>query len=451
VKSNSSSERQPLVWMDATTSWREKGALANGTLRVEGSYAAALHKVMGPQLQFCRYSRTSKRFMPMAIPPEPDGANRSQRHRALEQDANGLLSLRKTGRHLERRLRGLWRNSLSWGLQRLDAGMKRPPFADARAGDVLLLAGENWSRYDFAILTRMRREQQIRLAAVCQDLIPLKCPQFFDGESFVARFRRYADFLVGEVDLLIAISNSTSDDLLEHARNCGGLRGRLETIRLGADFDVETAPQRPRELPDLSPRSFVLSVSTIQSRKNFDLLYRLWHRLSEESLADLPRLIIVGRRGFGSADLLWQISRDPLVERSIKVVHHASDAELSWLYRNCLWTLYPSFYEGWGLPVSESLAHGKYCLASDTSSLPEVGQGLIRLLDPLDFRAWHDSVLDLLRSPEILAEHERRIVGNYQPVTWRQSAERLALELRQLLDRQPSAAFQETNLDNATP
>ena len=420
--------------MDATTSWREKGALANGTLRVEGSYAVALRKVMGPQLRFCRYSRTSKRFKPMATLPEPGGADRFQRQRVFDQTANGPLSLRETGRRFERRLRGLWRNSLSWGLQRLDAGTKRPPFADARAGDVLLLAGENWSRYDFALLSRMRREQQIRLAAVCQDLIPLKCPQFFNGESFVARFRRYADFLVGEVDLLIAISRSTQNDLLEHARNCGGVQGRLQTIHLGADFDVETAPQRPRELPDLSPGSFVLSVSTIQSRKNFDLLYRLWRRFSEERLADLPRLIIVGRRGFGSADLLWQISRDPLVERSIKVVHHASDAELSWLYRNCLWTLYPSFYEGWGLPVSESLAHGKYCLASNTSSLPEVGQGLIRLLDPLDFRAWHDAAVELVHAPEILAKHERRIAENYRPLTWRQSAERLAGELRQLLE-----------------
>src|SRR5207247_4170450 len=142
--------------------------------------------------------------------------------------------------------------------------------------------------------------------------------------------------------------------------------------------------------------------STIQSRKNFDLLYRLWRRFSEQNRPETPKLVIVGRKGFGSSDLLWQISRDPFVQQSITLLHRVSDAELSWLYRNCLWTLYPSFYEGWGLPISESLAHGKYCLASNTSSIPEAGQGLIQLLDPLDFRAWHDCLSELMLAPEKL-------------------------------------------------
>jgi glycosyltransferase involved in cell wall biosynthesis len=443
-------DREALVWMDATTSWREGGALANGTLRVEGCYAAALHKVMGQGLRFCRYNRTAGRFTSITTLPQRSGTNRPERRRGFERAASAPFSAREIGRQLERRFRRLWQNSLAWGLQGLDARMKRPSFAEARAGDVLLLAGENWARYDFDLLCRLRHDQQIRLAAVCQDLIPLKYPQFFEGQGFVERFRRYADFLVGEVDLLVAISSSTRNDLLEHARHCGGVRGRLKTIQLGADFDSEAAAERPHELPDLMPRRFVLSVSTIQSRKNFDLLYHLWRRFSEEGLADLPRLIIVGRSGFGSADLLWQISSDPLVQRSIKVLHHVSDAELSWLYRNCLWTLYPSFYEGWGLPVSESLAHGKYCIASNTSSIPEAGQDLIGLLDPLDFRAWHDCIVELVHGPERLAALEKRIVENYRAVTWRQSAERLAGELRQLLAMRPPGKIGEGNLGSAS-
>ena len=69
---NASGDRAALVWMDTTTSWREREACANGTLRVEASYASALRQVLGPQLRFCRFAGTAKRFVPIAVPRAPD-------------------------------------------------------------------------------------------------------------------------------------------------------------------------------------------------------------------------------------------------------------------------------------------------------------------------------------------------------------------------------------------
>jgi glycosyltransferase involved in cell wall biosynthesis len=212
------------------------------------------------------------------------------------------------------------------------------------------------------------------------------------------------------------------------------MTGRLATVQLGALFAVETGGSPPRALTGLAPGGFVISVSTIQSRKNFDLLYHLWRRLSAEGTKNLPKLVIVGRRGFGSSDLLWQIQHDPVVRDSVAVVHDASDAELAWLYRNCLFTLYPSFYEGWGLPVSESLAYGKHCLASNTSSLPEAGQGLAQHLDPLDLPAWRAAVLELIHTPGLLAQREADIAARFRAVSWAESAERLAAEIDALAD-----------------
>jgi glycosyltransferase involved in cell wall biosynthesis len=429
-------DRTPQVWLDVTTSWRERSGQSNGTLRVEGSYGAALSQIMGPRLHLSRYIRTTKRFLPVASLPKLDGNRSSGRHRSLGPAAStDAPSLKKIGRNIERSFRTLWRGGLGWAVQQLDTHSGTTPFSDARPGDVLLLAGETWSQYDFDVLRQLRRAHQLRLAAICQDLIPVKCPQYFESGAFVERFRSYADFLVSDVDLLLAISNSTKADILDHARLHGGIQGRLETIRLGADFDSAAVPEKPAALADLVPGTFVLSVSTLQSRKNFDLLYRLWQRFSAQRLPNLPRLVIVGRRGFGSADLLWQMSHDPLVEKSITVVHTISDSELSWLYKNCLWTLYPSFYEGWGLPVSESLAHGKYCLASDSSSLPEAGEGLIRHLDPLDFRSWQEAITELVGKPAILAEYEKRIASTYRPLGWLESAKRLDEKLQELLLR----------------
>ncbi len=99
-------------------------------------------------------------------------------------------------------------------------------------------------------------------------------------------------------------------------------------------------------------------------------------------------------------------------------MNHVSDAELNWLYDHCKFTLYPSLYEGWGLPIVESFNHGKACIASNTSSMPEAGQGLAVHLDPMDFSAWYQQVLQFVDQPQRLADVESRIREHYQPRSW---------------------------------
>jgi glycosyltransferase involved in cell wall biosynthesis len=196
-------------------------------------------------------------------------------------------------------------------------------------------------------------------------------------------------------------------------------------IELGADIAAGVTPIRPGAIAALGGRPFVLSVSTIQSRKNFDLLYRLWQRFALKREADAPHLIIAGQPGFGSRDLLYMMCHDPWTAGRITLLHGASDAELAWLYEHCLFTLYPSWYEGWGLPISESLAYGKTFVASDRSSLPEAGQGLGIHLDPYDLMAWSAEVLRLSRDHAARAAMERRILAERRRPQWADCARRI--------------------------
>lgn len=68
--------------------------------------------------------------------------------------------------------------------------------------------------------------------------------------------------------------------------------------------------------------------------------------------------------------------------------YNVGDEELAWLYENCLFTVFPSEAEGWGLPISEALDRGKYCLASDNTSLKEAGEGLVFHASLQDRQAW---------------------------------------------------------------
>ena len=419
--------REPAIWLDLTTSLRTRGPAHSGTTRVEQSYAATLGAVLQERLRFCRFDRARRRFF--TLPSLPDFAQPSPAAFARAKSSGAGVERRASlGRRAEQTVRR-WRNQTLGAFSRASGAAI---FPEARAGDVILFAGETWGYHDAELLARLRRERGLRYAAVCQDLIPLVHPQFFAEQDFVSRFGKYFDFLVNDVDLTVAISQSTKADFLRCAAARGGARGRVEVVQLGADFDLTDAPAGFDRLPGLQPGQFVLSVSTIQARKNFDLLYHLWQRLSAERVPGLPKLIIAGQRGFGTADLLWQIAHDPVVRDTIVVLDRVSDAELAWLYRNCRFTLYPSFYEGWGLPVSESLAYGKFCIASNTSSLPEAGQGLALHLDPLDFAAWHRAIVELLASPQLLAERERKIRESFVLTTWRQSAERLGEALLRL-------------------
>ncbi len=322
----------------------------NGTMRVEKSYYRELRQIMPETLRLCRYQASRRRFVSIAT--LPSAGKTGNVARSAHRVHGGAPRL---GRRIEQAVRA-WRRSAAAGAFRLLdrlRGDHGSPFAEARTGDVLLLTGENWSRFDFAVLRLARQRSGMRVAAICQDLIPIKCPQFYEADGFIERIERYADFLVNDADLVIAISEKTRSDVLAYARGRGGLRGDIHTINLGHDVGAPAPAERPPALGMLEPKKFVLSVSTIQSRKNFDLLYHLWQRLSEEGLPDLPKLVIAGRKGFGSKDLLWQIAHDPAVRDCVVVRHDISDAALAWLYRECAFTLYPSFYEGWGLPVSE--------------------------------------------------------------------------------------------------
>jgi glycosyltransferase involved in cell wall biosynthesis len=415
--------------MDVTTSWRARHGQMNGTLRVEQSYAKAINELMAPQLHYCRYHRTRRCFIPVATYPDhlrgkPSAASRS----VARQKSSPLRAL---GRQVERTLRN-YRREIVGSVMNLGKSMTTTGPGLCGPREVLLLAGENWAQYDFNVVARLREERGTQIAALCQDLIPITCPQFFESDEFVGRYRAYVDFLIRDVNLIVAISESTKSDILNYARHNGGIRGHIAVVQLGADLISAKFARPPSDLPNLRARKFVLSVSTIQSRKNFDLLYHLWRRLAEQRIPDLPMLVIVGQRGFGSQDLLWQIEHDDQTKDKIAILHHTKDEELSWLYQNCLWTMYPSFYEGWGLPISESLAYGKYCLASNSSSMPEAGAGLANHLDPLDFAAWRDAIVELLSSPERVATLERSIRAKYRPMTWLRSGESLLNEINAL-------------------
>lgn len=338
--------------------------------------------------------------------------------RALAAQFNAIASgataaraaARLAGRQVRRladMLRGRW-------------GGERVVFAP---GDVLFAPGAAFIHPGYpALIARIRRERGVRFALLLYDIIPVRRPEFVD--TFHARsFRAWLDGILPECDELFAISRSAAAEVEDHARRAGlALRGPVRPIPIGTGFGgAPVAVPRDTGLP--APGSYVLFVSTLEARKNHLLLFRVWRRLLDTMPADeVPTLVFAGRVGWMVDDLMQQLRNTNFLDGRIVLVDQAGDAELAALYRGCLFTVFPSFYEGWGLPVSESLGFGKPCIVSNATALPEAGGGLAKYFDPDDMLGATALIRETIRDRAGLAEWTARVVREFTPVPWHDSA-----------------------------
>ena len=109
----------------------------------------------------------------------------------------------------------------------------------------------------------------------------------------------------------------------------------------------------------------------------------------------------------------------------VRLIADATDTELAALYRGCRFTLFPSLAEGWGLPVTESLAFGKPCLAARTTALLEAGGDLVRYFDPESVPDAYTAIRAVISDPGELAPWEAEISRRFVPTSWRTTAEAL--------------------------
>jgi alpha-1,3-rhamnosyl/mannosyltransferase len=157
----------------------------------------------------------------------------------------------------------------------------------------------------------------------------------------------------------------------------------------------------------LAERRFALAVSTLEPRKNLATLIAAHGRQAPAARAALP-LCVAGTRGWGDLGLP-PVTESLRREGSLRFLGYVRDSELRDLYASTALMLYPSFYEGFGMPVTEALACGAPVAASDAASLPEALGEAGRLIPPLDVEAWTAALREAAEAgPDSEAERERR-------------------------------------------
>jgi len=154
-------------------------------------------------------------------------------------------------------------------------------------------------------------------------------------------------------------------------------------------------------------------------RKNHYLVFQAWSWLLERhGRGDVPTLVCVGKRGWMFEQAQRFLEARPDIENHIVRLSDISDAELASLYQACLFTVYPSLYEGWGLPVTESLCHGKACLTADHSSLPEAGGRFADYYNGNSLKSFVDQTQRLIFDVDYRQAREHLIDTEFKPRSW---------------------------------
>lgn len=289
----------------------------------------------------------------------------------------------------------------------------RPP----GAGDYILILGEQWLYPDsMSQIEALKDQCGVRVASLIYDLVPFLTRQYH-WEGFTDAFEKCILATARISDVLLSISESTQRDLIHVAnQNDIQLAARMGVVRLGDNFFT---PEMIKSAPSAPITDYILCVGTIQPRKNHWLLVFAWKLLHAELGPRTPKLVILGNRGWHVDDLFYFVQNDPQLRDSIVFKTESSDLELVSYYQGCRFSLFPSFYEGWGLPVAESVSLGKFCIASNSSSMPEIAGDLIDYHSPYDSGELARRVLHYLQNPADLRAREQRIQAEYRTTTWK--------------------------------
>lgn len=272
------------------------------------------------------------------------------------------------------------------------------------------------------LLPPVRRAQTL---VTIHDLAFLVRPQFAHPD--LQRFlRQEAPRSLARADHILADSEASRQDAMRLFR----LPPERITV-VGAGVEARF---RPLDIDSLSlceitqryklpSKPFVLSLSTLEPRKNFDGLIRAFVTARQRTALDW-HLVIAGNRGWLYEMIFSEVER----LHASGFVHFpgfVDDADLPKLYNLADLFAFPSHYEGFGLPVLEALACGTPVLCTDTSSLPEIAGDAARLVPTGDEAALADALAELMTDPAARNELARRGPAQAAPWTWAAAAKRL--------------------------
>jgi glycosyltransferase involved in cell wall biosynthesis len=255
------------------------------------------------------------------------------------------------------------------------------------------------------------------------DLAFIRHPDF-NFEWFIRKYTREVRHNIQKAKMVIADSISTKNDIIKFFNTDPE---KVVVIYLAADRifrklsadEIDTGVLRKYKID----KKYILSVGTIEPRKNFDALIRVFNRIKQESAGATYKLVIAGRTGWKSEATYAERESSPFKE-DILFTGRVPDEDLVQLYNQAELFVYPSLFEGFGLPPLEAMSCGLPVIALDTSSLKEViGDGGI-LVEAGNEQALGNEILNVIKDSRLREKLKEKSLIQAGKFSWEDTAQK---------------------------
>ena len=314
-------------------------------------------------------------------------------------------------------------------------------------GDHVFFTGFVWTQTFVELFARLT-EQEIDFSVLVHDIIPIEYPELV-GDEYSRSFLVWLTTTIKTANVIYVSTTRVGDQIARWALlSALAIKARIVPIAFGnngmesALSAAQIAADEQTAKVDLD--NFVLSVGTIDVRKNQTLLCRIWKELADRpGVENMPQLVLVGRDHINIAAAVPAVSSLFAANR-IVVLSGLSDAQVAGLYKACLFTAFPSLEEGYGLPVAESLQFGKLCLSSSLPAIREHAGDLIWYFRPDDFNSALRLFVRAIEWPEEREKAEARIAREFRPRKWIGAYQTMVAAAQQAM-QEPAQAFEPSN------
>jgi len=252
------------------------------------------------------------------------------------------------------------------------------------------------------------------------DLIPVLYPQFFEfNEDHL--IKRVLESLEPD-NWVTCISHATKNDLCNYLNTIDPAQVMVTHLAASELFypchnyqKIESIKKKYQIPNDIQ---YILSLSTLEPRKNIDHTIRCFARLVEqENIKDLY-LVLVGTKGWDYNKIFKELSKLPALQDRIIITGYVADEDLAPLYSGAMAFVYPSFYEGFGLPPLEAMQCGVPVITSNTSSLPEVVGDAGIMVSPTDADLLCQSMLDIYNKSSLREAMSLKSIEQAKKFSW---------------------------------
>lgn len=286
--------------------------------------------------------------------------------------------------------------------------------------DIIVSIGLDWDSSNYSILHWLKKRIGFTVVGAFYDGIPVVAPHLVQSFGFSQMFFQHIYNLIHLSDKIFSISDFSENQLRtiinEHHIEC---IPDIKTIYLGDSNENGSKNTNNHSYKSRDhAKNYAIYVSTIETRKNHKILLEVWKQMIDLNISNIPDLVCVGMWGWGIEELRERYFSDKDLQKYVHFYDDVDDVELGYLYQGAIFSLFPSFMEGWGLGAVESMTYGIPSIISTTPALMEATQNLMPSADPENPEEWIVQISKILNDAQYLDSLRTVIKRNFERKSW---------------------------------